>query len=89
MKGALFAQANVSVNTILTSKVSFWFLKHIYVCPITQASYVVNTIPPPPPLTFLGEIFGCPLYYPKVPLEAGATQSFDTSYAPRECHSGH
>jgi hypothetical protein len=36
-------QANVAVNTILTSKVPFLFPEHIYMCPFTQASYVVNT----------------------------------------------
>jgi hypothetical protein len=38
-----FALANVAVNTILTSKVIFLFLEHIYVCLFTQASSVVNT----------------------------------------------
>jgi hypothetical protein len=43
MKSALFVQANVAVNTILTSKVPFLFPEHIYVCPFTQPNYVVNT----------------------------------------------
>jgi hypothetical protein len=43
MKSGLIALANVAVNTILTSKVIFLFLEHIYVCPFTQASSVVNT----------------------------------------------
>ncbi len=32
------------LNTNLTLKVPFVFPKRIYVCPLTQASYVVNSI---------------------------------------------
>ncbi len=42
MKSGIFVQTNVAVNTNLTSKVPFVFGKHIYLCPLIQAIYVVN-----------------------------------------------
>jgi hypothetical protein len=41
-------------------------------------------LPPPSPRRqhFRENFFRCPFQYPKVPLEAGAPQSFDASYAP-------
>ena len=37
---------------------------------------------PPRRQHFREKFFRCPFRYPKVPLEAGAPQSFDASYAP-------
>ncbi len=52
MKSALFVQTNVAVNTNLTSKMPFVFPERIYVCPLTQDNYVVNSI-----LTSQGALF--------------------------------
>jgi hypothetical protein len=53
MKSALFVQANVTVNTKLTSKVPFLFGKNV------QFWYgMMGKSPPPPPsATFPGKIF--------------------------------
>ena len=86
MKSALFVQANVAVNTKLTSKVPFLFgnLKHL----VKNVQFRYGTTgksPPPHRQHFREKFFRCPFQYPKVPLEAGApppAQSFDASYAP-------
>ncbi len=44
IESVLFVQTNVTVNTNVTSKLSFVFLKHIDVSPLTQVSYLVNSI---------------------------------------------
>ena len=41
MRSALFVQNNVAPNTNLTLKVPFVLPKHIYVCPLTQVTYVL------------------------------------------------
>ena len=75
MKSALFVQANVAVNTKLTSKVPFLFGNF----QVFKKNLVKN-------VQFryakTGKFFLLPPY-PKVPLEAGAPppQSFDASYA--------
>ena len=91
MKSALFVQANVAVNTKLTSKVPFLFGNF----QVFKKNLVKNVqfrygttgkcffYPPPLRQNFRGKFFRCPFQYPKVPLEAGAPpQSFDASYAP-------
>ena len=94
MKSALFVQANVAANTKLTSKMPFLFgnfdvfkknlLKNV------QFRYGMTGklffAPPPHPTLrrqhFREKNFRCPFQYSKLPLEAGAPQSFDASYAP-------
>jgi hypothetical protein len=78
MKSALFVQANVAVNTKLTSKVPFLFgnfqvfLKKL----VKNVQFWYGTtrkfFSPHPSPTFPGKIFSCPFQYPKVPLVAGA-----------------
>ena len=92
MKSALFVQANVAVNTKLTSKVPFLFGNfQVFKKKFGQKRAILvwydgkNFLPPPPPRRqhFRENFFRCPLQYPNVPLEAGAPpQSFDASYAP-------
>jgi hypothetical protein len=76
MKSALFVQANVAVNTKLTSKVPFLFGNFLFFfkCGPKRA------ISP-----WYG---GCPFQYPKVPLEApnllsAPSQSFDAFITPK------
>ena len=91
MKRALLVQANIAANTKLTSKMPFLFgnfdvfkknlLKNV------QFRYGMtgNSLPPHPTLRrqhFREKNFRCPFQYSKLPLEAGALQSFDASYAP-------
>jgi hypothetical protein len=77
MKSALFVQANVAVNTKLTSKVPFLFgnfdVFKLNLLKNMQFRYSMT-----------GKFFRYPFQYPKVPLEAGPPppQSFDASYAP-------
>jgi hypothetical protein len=76
MKSAVFVQANVAVNTILTSKVPFLFGNFDVFKKICSKTFIVrcnsvwydwkNFLPPP------GKILRCPFHCPKVPLEAGA-----------------
>jgi hypothetical protein len=87
MKSALFVQANVVVNTKLTSKVPFLFgnfqvfLKNLV--KNVQFRYGTTGKPPPPRRQhFREKFFRCPFQYPKVPLEPMPPQSFDASYAP-------
>ena len=87
----LFVQANVAVNTKLTSKVSFLFgnfqvfkknlVKHVQFRYCTTGKFFFS---PPRRQHFREKFFRCPFQYPKVPLEAGVPppQSFDASYAP-------
>jgi hypothetical protein len=84
MKSALFVQANVSVNTKLTSKVPLLFgnfdvLKANLVENVQFRYGMTGNISEK---NFLGALFK----YPKVPLEAGAPppQYFDASYAPEQ-----
>ena len=85
-KSAIFVQANVAVNAKLTSKVPFLFgnfqvlLK--YLVQNVQFRYGTTGKIPPCRQHFREKVFRCPFQYPKVPLEAGAPQSFDASYAP-------
>jgi hypothetical protein len=77
MKSALFVQANVAVNTKLTSKVPFLFgnfqvflknlVKNVQYRYATTGKFFL-----PPPQHFWEKFFRCPFRYPKVPLEAGA-----------------
>jgi hypothetical protein len=94
MKSALFVQANVAVNTKLTSKVPFLFgnfqvflknlVKNVQFRYATTGKFFFR--PPPRRQHFLENFFRCPFRYPKVPLEAGAPpQSFDASYDPDDC----
>jgi hypothetical protein len=88
-KSALFVQANVAVNTKLTSKVPFLFgnfqvflknlVKNVQFGMLRRENFFF-----PPRRQHFGEkFFRCPFRYPKVPLEAGAPpQSFDASYTP-------
>jgi hypothetical protein len=92
MKSALFVQANVAVNTKLTSKVPFlfvnfqFFLKNL-VKNYVQFRYAATGkffLPPPPPVAnipgkkFLGALFDTL----KCPYKPVPHQSFDASYAP-------
>ena len=75
------------VNTKLTSKVPFFFgnfdvLKRNLVKNMQFRYGMTGKLPPPRRQHFLEKFFRCPFQYPKVPLEAGAPQSFDASYAP-------
>jgi hypothetical protein len=79
MKSALFVQANVAVNTKLTSKVPFLFgnfdvFKNNLVKKV-QFRYGTSMV------WYDGKhfreiFFRCPCQYPKVPLEAGAPSIF-------------
>jgi hypothetical protein len=85
MKSALFVQANVAVNTKLTSKVPFLFGNFQVFCNFGMLRRENLFFPSPPRRQhFREKLFRCPFRYPKVPLEAGAPppQSFDASYAP-------
>jgi hypothetical protein len=77
MKSALFVQANVAVNTKLTSKVPFLFgnFQVFFKKLVKNVQFRYG-------MTGMKILFRCPFQYPKVPLEAGAPQSFDASYAP-------
>jgi hypothetical protein len=84
MKSTLFVQANVAVNTKLTSKVPFLFgnfqvFKKIFVKNVQFRYATTGRFFLPPPLCrqhFPEKFFRCPFRYPKVPLEAGAPQIF-------------
>jgi hypothetical protein len=79
MKSALFVQANVAVNTKLTSKVPLLFgnfqvfkknlVKNVQFRYGTTEKIFFST---PRRQNILGKFFRCPFQYPKVPLEAGA-----------------
>jgi hypothetical protein len=76
MKSALFVQANVAVNTKLTSKVPR-FLKKIgqkRAIPVWYDGKIFLQ-PPSTPVANIS-FFRCPFQYPKVPLEAGAPPIF-------------
>jgi hypothetical protein len=76
MKSALFVQANVAVNTKLTSNVPFLFGNF----QVLKKNLVKNVQfrygAPPPGQHFREKFFRCPFQYPKVPLEAGAPPIF-------------
>jgi hypothetical protein len=67
MKSSLFVQANVAVNTKLTSKVPFLFgnfqvflknlVKTCNLCMVRREIFLIPPIPPPPSPTFRGKIF--------------------------------
>jgi hypothetical protein len=66
MKSALFVQANVAVNTKLTSKVPFLFGNFNVFKKTGQKTCNFG----------IEKFFRCPSQYPKVPLEAGASPIF-------------
>ena len=88
MKSALFVQANVAVNTKLTSKVPFLFgnfqvflknlVKNVQFRYSTTGKFFLPHTPPPRRQHFRENFFRCPFRYPKVPLEG----ALDASYAP-------
>jgi hypothetical protein len=67
MKSALFVQANVAVNTKLTSKVPFLFgnFQVFFKKLVKNVQFRYG-------MTGMKILFRCPFQYPKVPLEAGA-----------------
>ena len=86
MKSALFVQANVAVNSKLTSKVPFLFgnfqvFKKNLVKNV-QFRYGTTGTPPPRRQHLREKFFSSPFRNPKVPLEAGAPPIFYASYAP-------
>jgi hypothetical protein len=85
MKSALFVQANVAVNTKLTSKVPFLFgnfqvFKKNFgqkrAISVWYDRKIFLNPPPPPPPRCPFQYPRCPFQYPKVPLEAGAPPIF-------------
>jgi hypothetical protein len=76
MKSALFVQANVAVNTKLTSKVPFLFGNiNFFKNSLVKNVQYCYSMPP----TIPGKFFSCPFHYPKVPLEACAPPPPDRS----------
>jgi hypothetical protein len=69
MKSALFVQANVAVNTKLTSKKISMFLKKMWSKTCNLGFSELN-------LGMVGKFFRCPFQCPEVPLEAGAPLTF-------------
>ena len=49
---------------------------------VRREIFLIPPIPPPVANISGKKFLGAPFQYPKVPLEAGAPNSFDTSYAP-------
>jgi hypothetical protein len=78
MENALFVQANVAVNTKLTSKVPFLFENfQIKKKNWSKTCNFGKFLSPPPPRQHLREkLFSCPFQYPTVPLEAGEPPIF-------------
>jgi hypothetical protein len=84
-----FLQANVSVNTKLTSKVPFLYENFQVQKRAISVWYDGKNFLSPPPRRqhFRETFFRCPFQYPKMPLEGGAPQSFDASYAPESSNN--
>jgi hypothetical protein len=81
MKSALFAQANVAVNTKLTSKVPILFRNFQVFKKIWSKTYNFGMVRrenffPPRHQHFCEKNFRCPFQHPKMPLEAGAPNLF-------------
>jgi hypothetical protein len=76
MKSALFVQANVAVNTKLTSNVPFLFGNFQVLKKTFGQKRAISVWCPPPGQHFREKFFRCPFQYPKVPLEAGAPPIF-------------